>query len=353
MVVADAAARLSNVLHAGFSRPLNVVAKGEERVGADRHAGLRGDPSLLFLHTQHFGPDLKDILPDTVGQQILILVGGVDVDGVVAVGAADVIHKLQPQYLGMLTQIPVVGLLAGKAGAVDTALLARTHSDSLSILDVTDRVGLCIFERDECNDHVDLRLFRQRMLFCDDMGKQRFIDLKVVPALMESDAKDILVFLRRGNVVRIDLHNIVAALFLGLKGLKCFVGIARGNDAVGDFFLEIPRRGSVTHVAQRRPVAVGAQPVSAARTDIGTGNGAQLRVLGHKVNLSVHIAQRQAHGRTGGRNVLEGCRSGKPGRLLQFANKLPGIECVKEIDVAGLAVQHGDGKRTAVFHKDT
>ncbi len=67
-------------------------------------------------------------------QHVLLLVGGVDVDGVVAVGTADVVEELQRQHLRMLAQLPVVGLVARQTGAVDAALLARAHADGLAVL---------------------------------------------------------------------------------------------------------------------------------------------------------------------------------------------------------------------------
>ena len=100
MVIANRAARLSDVLHAGLAGPLHVVTKGEEGVAAHGHAGLGGDPGLLFLGGQDLGLDLEGVLPHAVGQDVLVFVGGVDVDGVVPVGAADVVHELEAQHLG-------------------------------------------------------------------------------------------------------------------------------------------------------------------------------------------------------------------------------------------------------------
>ena len=96
MVVPDAAARLGDVLHAGLPGPLHVVAEGEEGVAAHGHAGLGGDPGFLFLGGEDLGLHLEGVLPDAIGQNVLVLVGGVDVDGVVPVGSADARHKLKP-----------------------------------------------------------------------------------------------------------------------------------------------------------------------------------------------------------------------------------------------------------------
>ena len=50
------------------------------------------------------GLDGEGVLPHAVGQHVLILVGDVDVDGVVPVGPADAVHERQGQHLGMLAQ---------------------------------------------------------------------------------------------------------------------------------------------------------------------------------------------------------------------------------------------------------
>ena len=67
MVVADGTAGLDNKLHAGLAGALDVVAEGEEGVGAAGHAALRGDPGLFLSSGQHLGPDLEGLLPDALG----------------------------------------------------------------------------------------------------------------------------------------------------------------------------------------------------------------------------------------------------------------------------------------------
>ena len=115
VVIADGAAGLGNVLHAGLAGALHVVAEGEEGIGTHRNAGLGGQPGLLFLTGQRLGLLGEVQLPGALSQNILILVGDVDVDGVVTVGALDALHKGQCQHLGALTEVPVVRLAAPEA----------------------------------------------------------------------------------------------------------------------------------------------------------------------------------------------------------------------------------------------
>ena len=173
----------------------------------------------------------------------------------------------------MLAQIPVVRLLSGQTRAVDAALLTRAHADGLTVLDVADGVGLRVLERDEGDDHVDLRVLGQILVLRDDVREHVLIDHEIVASLLEGDAEHVLVLRRGGQIVRIDLHDVVVALFLGFQDLQRLVGVARGDDAVGHLILEVARGRSVAGVGQRRPVTVGAQAVNAARADVGAGDG--------------------------------------------------------------------------------
>ncbi|CAN4039645.1 acetyl-CoA carboxylase, carboxyltransferase subunit beta, partial [Dysosmobacter welbionis] len=261
MVVPDGTAGLNDVLDAGFSRPLHIIAEGEEGVGAACDAGEGCDPVFFLLRRQRIGAHGEGLLPDALRQHVLILVGEIYVDGVIPVRAANVLHELQAQHLGMVAEPPGVRLGARQAGAVDAALLACSHADGLSVLHVADGVGLGVFQGDEGHDHVPLGRFRQVLVLRDKVGEERLIDLKVVPPLLEGDAERVLVLLGGGDVVRVDLHDVVIALLLGFQYLQGFVGVAGGDDAVGHLIFHIPGGGGVAHVGEGRPVPVGAQPV--------------------------------------------------------------------------------------------
>ena len=179
-------------------------------------------------------------------------------------------------------------------------------------------------------------------------------DLELVAPLLEGDAEYVLGLLRRGDIGGIDLNDVIVALPLGFQDLQRLGSVAGGNDPVGDLPMDELGGGLVAHVAERRPVAEGAQPVRAPRPGIGAGQGAviQLGHVAHKAGLLEGLVQRQAHGGGGGGDVLEGGGGGEARGLLQLLHQLPGVQGVQEVDVAGLAVEDLQGQVAAVPHKD-
>ena len=127
VVVADAAARLGDVFDAAFRRALYVVAEGEERVAAQRHAGEPGEEVALF------------VLGQLLGDEAVYLV--------VPLGALERGVELQLEYLRVAAQVPDVGLVARQAGAVYAALLSGADADGLAVLSVADAVRLRVLER--------------------------------------------------------------------------------------------------------------------------------------------------------------------------------------------------------------
>ena len=123
MVIADGAARLRNIVYAGFAGTFHVVTEGEEGITAAGHAALRGNPGLFLFRRQHLGPRLEDLLPDAVREHILKFIGGVDVNRVIPIRATDSIDEIKAEHFRVLAQIPVVRFASGKASAVNSALL--------------------------------------------------------------------------------------------------------------------------------------------------------------------------------------------------------------------------------------
>ena len=264
VVIADGAARLYDVLDARLACTFYVVAKREECIRADGHAGVLRDPCLLFLCGEHLRLDLEGLLPYALCEDILVLIRGINVDRIVAVRAADAVNELEAEDLRMLTNEPVVRLAAREARAVDTALLTCADADGHAVLDVADRVGLGVLERDEREDHVVLCALRQILVLGNDIVQQALADLVVVVALLEADAENITLLDRLWLVVRIDLDHVIAALALGFQDLERFCGEIRGDDAVRDLVCEVGCGVRIAGIGQRRPVAVGAQAVRAA-----------------------------------------------------------------------------------------
>ena len=192
---------------------------------------------------------------------------------------------------------------------------------------------------------------RQILVLGNDVGEQALVDLVVVVTLLEADAENVALLDRLRLIVRVDLDNVVAALALGLEDLEGLSGEVRRDDAVGNLVCKVGSGVCVASVGQSRPVAVGAQTVSAACADVRTCDGRQLLVGVNKVHLLLNIGQRLAESGTGRRNVLEGRSCGQAGRLFQRTDELPRVECVTEVDITRLAVEYLD-RKLALGHKN-
>ena len=281
------------------------------------------DPGLLFDNGEDFGADFEAGLPDAVCEDIFIFIRKIDVNGVVAVRTANPVQELKSKHLRVLTEKPVVCFLPGETGAVDTALLPGANADGLAVLHIADRIGLGIFKRDKCNDHIPHGRIRERFVFRHEILQQRSIDAEVVVSLLKGDTEDILAFLQSGHVIGINLDDVVVALFLRFQDLQGFFRICRGDNAVGDFFLQVECGGSVAGITQGCPIPIGTQAVGTAGTDVRTGNRRELCVRSDKVDLPVHFAQRQADCRAGRGDMLEAGCAGKAGGLFEFLDQLP------------------------------
>ena len=94
VIVADGAAGLSDIAHAAAVRALDVVAEGEERVAAQRHAGEAPEPLGLLLFSQWLGTHGEEAAPHVVAQHVGGLGGGeIQIDCVVALRAAEALDE--------------------------------------------------------------------------------------------------------------------------------------------------------------------------------------------------------------------------------------------------------------------
>ena len=155
-LVADRAAGLGDIVDAAAMSPFDVVAKGEEGVAAKGYAVKLSNPGLLFFPRKGLRFFRKEILPDAVGQYVFIIIGNVDVDGVVPVRTTDVVAEGQAQDFRVLTEPPYIGLIASQARAVDAGLLTGTDTDGHAVFYVADGIGLGVFQGDEGDDQVAL-----------------------------------------------------------------------------------------------------------------------------------------------------------------------------------------------------
>ena len=135
----------------------------------------------------------------------------------------------------MLPQEPAVRLLPRQAGAVDTALLACADADRLAVLDVADRVGLRVLERDERQDHIVARGLGQILVFGHDVVQQAFGNLVIVVALLEGHAENVALLDGLRGIARVDLDDVIAALALSFEDFERLRRVGGGDDAVGHF----------------------------------------------------------------------------------------------------------------------
>src|SRR5699024_5677450 len=66
VVIANGTARLRDIGHAALVRALHVIAKGEERIAAQRHILQALEPFALFLCGERLRPHREILLPHIV-----------------------------------------------------------------------------------------------------------------------------------------------------------------------------------------------------------------------------------------------------------------------------------------------
>ena len=250
-----------------------------------------------------------------------------------------------------MAQLPVVGLLACQTGAVDAALLACAHTDGLTMIGVAHAVGLGVLQGDEGNDQITLLLLGHVLVLGDPVVQHGVgVDLQLVAALLKGDAVHLLVLNGGGLIIGIDGDHVVVAFLLAGKDLQCFRLVARGNDAVGHLVLDELCGGHIADVRQGDPVAEGGHAVRTAGTGVGAGQRGQFNLRGDVVHFALHLGQGQTQCCARRGNMLEGSRCGQAAGRFEFLDQLDGVERIQKIDVAGLAVQHGNGQVRAIFH---
>ena len=94
IVVAHRSAGLSHILHAASVRPLDIITKGEERVGSQRHAAHPIKPRPLRLGRKHLRLHLENLLPCAVSQHIHVILSDIEINGIIPVRPSDTVHKL-------------------------------------------------------------------------------------------------------------------------------------------------------------------------------------------------------------------------------------------------------------------
>ena len=275
----------------------------------------------------------------------------VNVDGVVAVGAADAVNEREVHHLRVLAQPPDVCLVACEACAVDAALLSGADADSLSVLHVAYRVRLCVLQCDERDNEVADSFLGEVLRLCRYVLEQsRVVEAHLVASLLERYAEHLLVLDGSRHVVRVYLYYVICTLALCTENLERLVGEVGGDYAVAHLALDECSCSNVAGVAECHEVAVRAHAVGTACTGIRTCNRRKFHFhVVNEVYLLQRVAKRQTYSGSGRRYVLERCCSGQTCGSLQLLNELPRVERVEEVDVARTTVEYFDGE-FAFFH---
>ena len=157
MVVPDGTPGLDNSRNAAAEGPLHIVAEGEKGIRPQTDSRDLTQPLPLLLSGQRLGPDGEELLPLALIQHIAALFSGhIEVNGVIPVSPANALLEGKAQHLGVVAQLPQIGLVARQPGAVDAALLAGAHADDLPSLGIAHRVGLGALQGDKAEEQVPL-----------------------------------------------------------------------------------------------------------------------------------------------------------------------------------------------------
>ena len=97
---------------------------------------------------------------------------------------------------------------------MNAGLLACTDTDGLTIYRKANRIGLRIFQRDQRHQKIALGGFRQGLIFRYDFVETFGGKACIVTLLRKTNAEYFLGFCNGRLIGRIDLNNIVVAVFL-------------------------------------------------------------------------------------------------------------------------------------------
>ena len=173
-----------------------------------------------------------------------------------------------------------------------------------------------------------------------------------VALLLEGNTEYLLVLQQLRLVVFINLNDVVGAFAFALQNGKSLFSITGCDNTVRNLACQHFSGLHVANIGQSNKVAIGAHAVSAAGTCISICQRRQLQVV-YIINLFQSITQRQASCSTCRAYVLKGCCCRQTCCFLQFFYQLPAVESIKEIDVAGAAVQYLNRQLAAIVHVNT
>ncbi len=236
---------------------------------------------------------------------------------------------------------------------MNTGLLTCSDTDSLTVLNVANTVGLGVLQGDKGNYQVALFVLGNILIVGNDTVKQTVGNVQLVSSLLERHAVDLLPLDLRRCVAVVDPDNVVSTLSLAFENFQSLRFIAGSDNAVRYLALYHLSGGYVAYVRKSDKVTVGGHSVRASRSCISAGKGGKLAQIVHPVYLFQRVGKRKSHSRTRRGNVLKGSRRAKSRSLFKLLNKLPAVESVQQVDVAGLSVQHLDRQVCTILHKNS
>ena len=249
-----------------------------------------------------------------------------------------------------MSEPPFVGFVAGEPRAVNSALLACADSDCLPVFDIANAVRLRVFQHDERNHQIAFFFFRKIFVFCNNVFEAGRINFQKIVSLFECDSENLLALQFRRNEIFIDLNHAIRALFFASKNFKRVRIVRWSDDSVGNFFCDELRRGFVARIRKRDEISETRHSVRATRARIRRSKRRKFDIAS-KINFFQSFGKRNADRRARRRNVLETRGRRKSGGFFQFFYKLPAVERVKQIYVAGATVQNRDWQ-ISIFDKN-
>ena len=198
---------------------------------------------------------------------------------------------------------------------MDARLLACSYAYGLAVQCIADRIALCVFERNQCNQKICFCGFRYVLRFGHNVIEQISRNRDFVASLLKADAVNLL-DLRCGRSIRgVDFNHIVLALLLLAENRKCFLRIARGNHSVRDLALNEARRIRITDIRKGNEVSEARHAIGTAGSCVSAGKRTQFTCVLHPVDFFQDIRERASAGSTRRRDMLERGRRRKTGRL--------------------------------------
>ena len=293
MVISHRSTRLGYILHATLVSTLNVVTKWEECIRSKCYICILVKPSSLLLCCKYVRLYLEELLPLALSENVHVVVADVEVDGVVAVSAADTVNELKSHYLGGLSEIPVVSLGSCKPRAVDTRLLPCAATGRLTAACISDGVGLSILERDERDSKVVLCALGEILSLGGNIREQLVVYNEFVSALRECDSVNLLALDLSGNIVGVDLVYVVVALFLALEYLKS-LRLVTWSEISGRYLsVDYSFSRYVADFGQRDEITVAAHSVGAPGSCVSACKRGTLAAVVDPVDLCEGIGQRE------------------------------------------------------------